>query len=41
MEVAGKMTASGDVTNQVLKTVNIPLKIISGGATANLGGNAT
>jgi len=41
MEVAGKMTASGDVTNQVLKTVNIPLKIVSGGATSNLGGNAT
>ncbi len=41
MEVAGKMTAAGDVTNQVLKTVNIPLKIVSGGATSNLGGNAT
>jgi len=41
MEVAGKMTAAGNVTNQVLLTVNIPLKIISGGSTANLGGNAT
>jgi len=41
MEVAGKMTASGNVTLQVLKTVNIPLKIVSGGATSNLGENAT
>ncbi len=41
MEVAGKMTAAGDVANQTLTAVNIPLKIISGGATANLGGNAT
>jgi flagellin FlaB len=41
MEVAGKMTAAGDVVAQELRAVNIPLKIISGGATANLGGNAT
>jgi len=41
MEVAGKMTAAGDVANQTLTAVNIPLKIISGGATSNLGGNAT
>jgi len=41
MEVAGKMTAAGNVTTQELLTVNIPLKIISGGATSNLGANAT
>jgi len=41
LEIAGKMTASGDVVNQTLRTVNIPLKIISGGATSNLGINAT
>jgi archaeal flagellin FlaB len=41
MEVAGKMTAAGSVATQELRAVNIPLKIISGGATANLDGNAT
>ncbi len=41
MEVAGKMTAAGDVANQTLTAVNIPLKIVSGGATSNLGVNAT
>jgi len=41
MEVAGKMTAAGDVANQTLTAVNIPLKIVSGGATSNLGINAT
>jgi len=41
MEVAGKMTAAGDVANQTLLAVNIPLKIVSGGATSNLGINAT
>jgi len=41
LEVAGKMTAAGDVQNQTLKIVSFPLKIVSGGATANLDGNAT
>jgi len=41
LEVAGKMTAAGDIANQTLRVVSIPLKIVSGGATANLDGNAT
>jgi len=41
LEVAGKMTAAGDIQNQTLRAVSIPLKIVSGGATANLDGNAT
>jgi len=41
MEVAGKMTAAGNVTTQELLTVNIPIKIVSGGATSNLSNNAT
>ena len=41
MEISGKMTAVGDIANQTLKAVNIPIKIISGGATTNLDGNAT
>ena len=41
LEVAGKMTAAGDVQNQTLRIVSFPLKIVSGGATANLDGNAT
>jgi len=41
LEVAGKMTAAGDIQNQTLKVVSVPLKIVSGGATSNLDGNAT
>ncbi len=41
LEVAGKMTAAGDIQNQTLRVVSVPLKIVSGGATSNLGGNAT
>ena len=41
MEVTGKMTATGDVTNVRLNTTNIPIKIVSGGASANLDGNVT
>jgi len=41
LEVAGKMTAAGDVQNQTLRAVSIPLKIVSGGGTSNLDGNAT
>jgi archaeal flagellin FlaB len=41
MEVMAKITAFGDVPNVVLKTVNIPMKIVSGGASANLDGNVT
>ncbi len=41
LEVAGKMTAAGHIQNQTLRIVSFPLKIVSGGATANLDGNAT
>jgi len=41
MQVAGKMTAAGNVTTQELLTVNIPIKIVSGGATSNLSNNST
>ncbi len=41
MQVAGKMTAAGNATTQELLTVNIPIKIVSGGATSNLSNNAT
>ena len=41
LEVAGKITASGWVTQDSLNATNIPLKIVSGGATSNLDGNFT
>jgi flagellin FlaB len=41
LEVAGKITAMGDVENNVLNGTSIPLKIVSGGASANLDGNFT
>ena len=41
LEVAGKITAAGDPLNDVLNATTIPLKIVSGGASANLDGNFT
>ena len=41
LEVAGKITAAGDVTNDVLNATTIPIKIVSGGASANMDGNFT
>ncbi len=41
LEVAGKITAAGWVTQNSLNVTNIPLKIVSGGATSNLDGNFT
>ncbi len=41
LEVAGKMTAAGDVQKQTLRIVSFPLKIVSGGASSYLDGNAT
>src|SRR3972149_1474194 len=41
LEVAGKITAFGDVSNDVLNATSIPMKIVSGGATSNLDGNYT
>ena len=41
LEVAGKITAAGDPLNDVLNSTTIPLKIVSGGASANLDGNFT
>ena len=41
LEVAGKITAAGWVTQDSLNATNIPLKIVSGGATSNLDGNFT
>ena len=41
LEVAGKITAAGWVTQDKLNVTNIPLKIVSGGATSNLDGNFT
>ena len=41
LEVAGKITAVGDVSNNVLNATTIPLKIVSGGANSNLDGNYT
>jgi len=39
--VAGKITAAGWVAQDSLNATNIPLKIVSGGATSNLDGNFT
>ena len=41
LEVAGKITAVGDVSDDVLNATSIPMKIVSGGATSNLDGNFT
>jgi len=41
LEVAGKITAAGWVSQNSLNATNIPLKIVSGGATSNLDGNFT
>jgi flagellin FlaB len=41
LEVAGKITSIGDVSNNVLNATTIPLKIVSGGASSNLDGNFT
>ena len=41
IQVSGKITATGDVTPQRLNTTNIPIKIVSGGASSNLDGNVT
>ena len=41
LEVAGKITAAGWVARDSLNVTNIPLKIVSGGATSNLDGNFT
>ncbi len=41
LEVAGKITASGWVAQDSLNATNVPLKIVSGGATSNLDGNFT
>jgi archaeal flagellin FlaB len=41
MQVTGKITATGDVANVRLNTTNLPIKIVSGGASANLDGNVT
>ena len=41
LEVAGKITAIGDVRNNVLNATTVPLKIVSGGASSNLDGNYT
>src|SRR3989337_106441 len=41
LEVAGKITAVGNVANNVLNATTIPIKIVSGGANSNLDGNYT
>ena len=41
MEISGKITAAGSATIGELNSTNIPVKIISGGATSNLDGNFT
>jgi flagellin FlaB len=45
LEISGKITANADVITTLgssfLNTTNIPLKIVSGGASANLDGNST
>ena len=41
LEVAGKITAAGWVAQDSLNVTNIPIKIVSGGATSNLDGNFT
>ncbi len=41
IQVSGKITATGDVLDQRINTTNIPIKIVSGGASSNLDGNVT
>jgi len=41
MEIAGKVTGTGDVTPSLLNTTLIPIKIISGGGNVNLDANLT
>jgi flagellin FlaB len=41
LEVAGKITAVGDVSSNVLNATTIPMKIVSGGANSNMDGNFT
>ncbi len=41
IQVSGKITATGDVSDQKINTTNIPIKIVSGGASSNLDGNVT
>ena len=41
LEVSGKITGAGNVLENKLNSTNIPLKIVSGGATSNLDGNFT
>jgi len=41
LEVSGKITGAGNIFENKLNSTNIPLKIVSGGATSNLDGNFT
>ena len=41
LEVAGKITAVGNVASNVLNATTIPLKIVSGGSNSNMDGNFT
>jgi len=41
LEISGKITGAADVPANELNSTNIPLKIVSGGATSNLDGNFT
>ena len=41
LEVAGKITAVGDIENDVINATSIPVKIVSGGASSNMDGNFT
>ena len=41
IQVSGKITATGAVQDQRINTTNIPIKIVSGGASSNLDGNVT
>jgi len=41
LEVAGKITAVGNIANNVLNATTIPIKIVSGGANSNMDGNFT
>ena len=41
LEVAGKITSIGDVSNNVLNATTVPIKIVSGGASSNIDGNFT
>jgi len=41
LEVAGKITAVGDIDSNVLNATTIPIKIVSGGGNSNMDGNFT